>query len=313
MEYLYIFNYPEEQKELFELEFKYLFKDTCKNKYYFSNIDIDVNISIFIKAKIDIFYQNEDFRVLLEDVLESNLNYEDFKIIYYKNKTTHVGYQDSLNKCRSLSYGVGGTVLMNAPKHTLVLTKINNLWVFGYYHHGVPSWKKHDSKPNTFSNSLDISLARTLVNVAYCNDYSLKGIDPCCGMGTVVLEALGLGYNIVGSDINVDITSSARHNLKHFNFDENIIQNKDISSIRDSYDISIIDLPYNLYTPITHEQQVMIIKEAYRISNKLVLVTYDEMTNDIEGVGFKIIDRIQVHKGKYHSFSRYVYVCLKGE
>lgn len=313
MKYLYIFNYPEEQEELFNLEFKYLFNDSCKNKYYFSILDIDVNLSVFIKAKIDIYYQNKDFRFLLEDVLESNLHYDDFKIIYYKNKTTHVGYKDSLNKCRSLSYGVGGTVLMNNPKHTLVLTKINDLWVFGYYHHGVPSWKKYDSKPKTFSNSLDISLARSLVNIAYGTNYSLKGIDPCCGMGTVVLEALGLGYNIVGSDINPDITLSARSNLKYFGFNEEIIQNKDITTIQDSYDVCIVDLPYNLYTPITHDQQVTIMKEAYRISKKLILVTFEEMSEDVEGVGFKIKDRIQVHKGKYHSFSRYVYVCMKGE
>ena len=59
---------------------------------------------------------------------------------------------------------------MSKPKHTIALTKVNDLWIIGYYHHGVPSWKKYDDKPNTFSNSLDIRLARTLINIAGEND-----------------------------------------------------------------------------------------------------------------------------------------------
>lgn len=48
--------------------------------------------------------------------------------------------------------------------------------------------------PIPFSNSLDIRLARTLINIAGENDISKTIIDPCCGMGTVVLEGLALGY-----------------------------------------------------------------------------------------------------------------------
>ncbi len=34
-----------------------------------------------------------------------------------------------------------------------------------------------------FSNSLDIRLARTLINIAGENDQTKTMIDPCCGMG----------------------------------------------------------------------------------------------------------------------------------
>lgn len=62
--------------------------------------------------------------------------------------------------------------------------------------------EKYDDKPNTFSNSLDIRLARTLINIAGENDQTKTMIDPCCGMGTVVLEGLALGYSIKGFDIS---------------------------------------------------------------------------------------------------------------
>lgn len=41
------------------------------------------------------------------------------------------------------------------PQPTIAITKLEDQWLCGYYHHGVPSWQKHDDKPNTFSNSLD--------------------------------------------------------------------------------------------------------------------------------------------------------------
>ena len=58
---------------------------------------------------------------------------------------------------------------------------------------------KHDDKPNTFSNSLDIRLARTLVNLAAGDNDQVTIVDPCCGMGTVVLEGLALDLDIEDS------------------------------------------------------------------------------------------------------------------
>lgn len=70
--------------------------------------------------------------------------------------------------------------------------------------------EKHDNKPHTFSNSLDIRLARTLVNIAASDDKKVKLVDPCCGMATVVLEGLALGLDIEGYDISREISWSAR-------------------------------------------------------------------------------------------------------
>ena len=39
---------------------------------------------------------------------------------------------------------------MSRPQHTIAITKLEDQWLCGYYHHGVPSWQKHDDKPNTF-------------------------------------------------------------------------------------------------------------------------------------------------------------------
>ena len=52
--FLYVFNYPPEDKDLCALEFRAMFKQEYTSKYYLSNKDYDVNKSVFMKAKIDI-------------------------------------------------------------------------------------------------------------------------------------------------------------------------------------------------------------------------------------------------------------------
>ena len=292
-QYFYLFNYPPEEHDLCALEFK----------------DIDVNISVFIKGKIDIWAMSDDFNEIKEQMKNQKHDYQDFKVIYLKNPISHPDYQETLDKCKDISWFIAGSVNMSKPKHTIALTKVNDLWIIGYYHHGVPSWKKYDDKPNTFSNSLDIRLARTLINIAGENDQTKTMIDPCCGMGTVVLEGLALGYSIKGFDISRDISWKARCNLNHFGFDGMLITKDDINKHQGHYDIAIIDIPYNLYTPITYKEQCDIINSARKLCNKLVLVSYEQMDQEIKQAGFEIRNRILRKKTEFVKFGRYIYVC----
>ena len=307
--YLYVFNYPPEERDLCALEFRALFKEEYLSKYYLSNIDYSVDQSVFMKAKVDIWSVDENFDRLIEKIKQFHYEFEEFKVIYLKNEISHVDYQETLQKCKDISWAIEGTVNMSKPKHIIAITKLNQLWLCGYYHHGIPSWKKHDDKPNTFSNSLDIRLARTLVNIAYQGDKSLKIVDPCCGMATVVLEGLALGLNIEGFDISREISWQARKNLKYYGYNEYLINKVSIHNLDKHYDVAIIDLPYNLYTPISYQEQCQIIESSRRICNRLVIVTFKEMSGEIIKAGYNIDDSCFRRKGEKNKFGRYIYVC----
>lgn len=307
--YLYLFNYPPEDEDLCQLEFKYLFKEQFR-LCLISEKNIDINTSVFIKGKIDIWEMDKNFDVLINKVKMLKKVYQDFKVVYLKNPVTHVNYQETLKKCQDIAWYIDGSVNMSKPQHVIALSKLDDMWVIGYYHHGIPSWNKHDSKPNTFSNSLDIRLARTLINIAGENDKTKTIIDPCCGMATVVLEGLALGYNIKGFDISREVSWKARNNLIYYGYDGMLITRDDINQHMHHYDVAIIDIPYNLYTAITHEQQYHIILSARRLCDKLILVSYERMDQDIESAGFQIIDCVLRKKTEYVKFGRYIYVCL---
>ena len=74
--YLYLFNYPPEDQDLCHLEFQYLFHETFQ-QYYLSDKDIDVNTSVFMKGKIDIWQMDEDFHQLVEKIKKMTcINYK---------------------------------------------------------------------------------------------------------------------------------------------------------------------------------------------------------------------------------------------
>lgn len=311
MRYFYHFNFPASEKELWQLEVKSLFKQTPVAKFLISEEDVDINRSPFIKARIDIMGMDPDYEELCFQIARLKLKYSNFKIIFYHHEDNHYPYQDSLKKCQDISWLVAGRIKLNKPDHTLALTYYQGYWLFGYYHHGKPTWLIHEHKPYSFSNSLDVKLARVLINLVVGNDQTKSLVDPCCGVGTVVLEGLALRQRIRGFDISRKLVAKARKNLAYYHYDPGLIYCADIADLNWSFDGAIIDLPYNLYTPITLDQQVRIIKSAFHICDKLVLVTYEEMDTIIKEAGFKLISKVYRAKTEYVDFGRYIYVCKK--
>ena len=88
-----------------------------------------------------------------------------------------------------------------------------------------------------------------------------------------------------------------------------LITKDDINKHQGHYDIAIIDIPYNLYTPITYKEQCDIINSARKLCNKLVLVSYEQMDQEIKQAGFEIRNRILRKKTEFVKFGRYIYVC----
>lgn len=306
--YLYIYNYSPNEKELCEMEFKQIFDEDMKSKYYFSNLNFPYQRSVFIKGRLDIINISHQFEDIVEDIKQKKLCYYHFKVIYLKNEITHVDYQESLQRCKDIAFPIDGSVNMQNPQTVFAITKIKDQWIFGIYHDEM-TWSLRYHKPYSYSHSLNVRDARTLVNIAVGNNENMTIVDPCCGIGTVVLEALSMGLNIRGYDINRDVSYQARLNLEHFGYDPLFIERKDIHHLKQHFDVAIMDIPYGVYSPFTYEQQVSLIEATTNITHRLVLVTHICMNDELERIGYQIIDQCQIIKGQ---FKRYITLCERG-
>lgn len=304
--YFYTINYSKDEKSLCQMEMKYLFNKIPKGKHFFSYHYVNPSRSPFIKQCVSLIYTGNTLKDILTQIRNDNLSYERFKVSYinYEDETLH------LKERRSIEFEIGmnieGEADLKSPEVLLAVMKIHGKWIFGEYKANEFHWQYHNRKPYSYSNGLGVRVSRAIVNIAVANNLKATVVDPCCGIGTVVIEALDLGINIKAWEINPLIAENAKKNLQYFDY-ENVITSGDMHNIEDKFDVSIIDLPYGLFSPTTLKEQVDIIKTARRISNKMVILSYENMDEYLISSDFKIVDKCDISKGK---FTRHVNICV---
>lgn len=305
-QFFYTINYPELEEDLCRLELRVLFGIEPAKKYFFSPIDFDASRSPFIKEKIKVERVGEDFEGLLKHLSQNPFPMDQFKVIFVRPEESSFGYRARLNAMGRVGHLVQGYANLKEPKALVGITELEGKWIFGTYERNDCIWHKHNDKPNTYSHSLHFRVSRALVNLAVGHDLQQKLIDPCCGVGTVLLEALSMGIDAKGVEINPLVARNARQNLLYFGYPD-IITLGNMHEIEEKFDVAIVDIPYGLLTPITKEEQQVMISTARRIARKLVLVTFENMDKEIVQANFQIMERGTVTKG---SFVRYIHICV---
>ena len=164
--------------------------------------------------------------------------------------------------------------------------------------------------PHSYSNGLSLKMARAIINIAVQNNLDSKVIDPCCGIGTVVLEGLDLGIDIKGIEISKQIAHNARNNIEFFGYDRDIIICNDMHNLKGKYDVAIIDIPYGIFSPITYEDQVKIIKTSRKLAEKVILISFEDMDKELMQEGFKVIDKGTIVKNR---FTRYITIAVNSQ
>lgn len=302
--YLYVLNYNTEESEICALEIRRIYHLNPKEKYFFSDHEEDVTRSLFTKKRLEIVLQGT-LDEILEEIEKRKITFDGYKVEYVDVE----GYETHYKERNDITYRVGYAILgefdMKSPKYILGITKIGEIYYFGILTKNTQDWHKHDDKPHHFSTALPVRQARTIVNIAVGDKPEKKLVDPCCGVGTVLLEACGLGYHIDGFDIHYPVKEGARKNLAYYGYTATVLR-KDIHDVEGHYDTAIIDIPYGLFTHVEEETQQMIINNARRIADELVLVSNRRMIDEIERAGFQLVDECSVTKA---TFTRYIMVC----
>ncbi|WP_456276844.1 TRM11 family SAM-dependent methyltransferase [Bacillus sp. AK128] len=311
--YIYTYAFRTEEAELCGLELRSFFgADSLKLPHIIeSGLKIDPSRSPFIRDRIDVIYEGNQLQDIIEQVKGLSISNKTFKVIYIREVDPIESEKKDLMERRRIEREVGlhinGDPDLLQPEKLYAVIRVDGRWFFGDYHKSEAIWLLHQKKPNDYSTALNTRVARAVANIAVPNPEGVKAIDPCCGIGTVLVEALSMGINIVGSDVNRLVLPGARENIAHFGL-VGEVETRDIREVTDHYDVAIIDLPYNLCSVITREEQLEMLQSAYRFADKLVVITVEPIDPIIKEVGFKIKDRCELTKGK---LTRQVIVCEK--
>ncbi len=309
-EFIYTYAYRGEEADLCRLEMRSFFGFEPQLDIIKSTIKIDPSRSPFIKERIEVMYEGNDLADILEQVEQIQLGDATFKVICIKmndlEKSQKISYQGRRDIERDIGWRMNGVADVHHPDKIFGITTLGGRWFFGKYRKNKAVWLHHLQKPREYSTALSTRVARAVSNIAVPNPEGVQAIDPCCGIGTVLVEALSMGMNIVGRDINPLVVDGARENIAHFQFEGEVTKG-DIADVSKNYDVAIIDMPYNLATHATPEEQFEILKHARRFAEKVVVITIETMDHMVEEAGFVIADRCEARKGR---FSRQVLVCV---
>lgn len=308
--YIYSFNYGYHHSDLCKLESRQLFDKEEKNKLLFSNIKVDPSISPFIKKRFDIISSSENYSELLKNIKKENIRLDGFKVEYLTLDGDSTEYAERLNKIRDIAYCIDAAPDYYNPSITYSLCYYKNIWYFGILIKHKSDWHKHKNKPYSFSNSISIYIAKTLVNIASKGNKTNQILDACCGAGTVILEGCISGFNIEGCDNNLKVYQHTIDNLSYYNYTANVYFT-DIKDHNKKYDSAIIDLPYNLYSHTNDTLISNIIESTAKLSTRIVIVSIEDIEMIIKKSGLKISDFCTVVKRGKINFTRNIWVCEK--
>lgn len=302
--FLYIINYQKDYKELCNLEMTSIFQEPNIDRTFMTTKDIRISRSVFLKGRIHISYMTDTLDEM-EALMEADkLSYPDYKIRFLKYD--EVDYKARLASLRQIGFSIIGDYAMKDYKTDLALTKLNGKWIFGLFDRDEFEWEVRKHKPFDYANALEIIQARSIVNIAIQNDFTKTVADVCCGIGTVVIEGIELGIDIIGYELNSLVAQHANSNLIHFGYKDNIV-NMDMLDIDKKYDVAILDIPYGLFSLTTKEKQIALIKKTKTLAKRAVIVTMGDITQLIEQSGFKIIESCTVYKSS--ALSRIINIC----
>ncbi|SEC47655.1 RNA methyltransferase [Paenibacillus sp. GP183] len=303
--YVYTYICHEDERPLCELELRRLFGKAPSASFVESSKAIEPSRSPFIKMRLAVMVEGGNRRDIAEWVKQLNLEGNTFKIVFVECDSS-VDYSEQRAIEREIGLHIRGRAEMRTPQRQFGIAKLGSRWVFGALTKSEAIWLHHNEKPQHYSTALSTRVARAVANIAVPDPQGIQAIDPCCGIGTVLIEALSMDMDIVGYDLNPLAVRGARVNLAHFGL-PNVVNLGDIRKIEGAYDVLILDLPYNLCSVLPSEDQLDMLIAARRLSRLAVVVSTEEIDSALELSGFMIMDRCTVKKG---SFARQVCVCL---
>ena len=298
---LYVINYTSEYQALCALEMKRLFGKECSD-VILSDYDYSAGKSAFFKAKIDVIVSNRNLEVFLNSV--STICVDQFKINYIKPKKDVLSYEKRMQLVRSVASCIQGVGCMNEEATQLGVLYNEGVYYLGYLYEDHQTWQKHLKKPQSYSQSISAKDARALVNIV-TGGKNIDMVDPCAGVGSILLEAMEMGIPCEGYEINKGVAWKANRNLEYFGYSK-VVMSEDMLDVTKHYSGAILDIPYNLYSSITKEEQYRLIKKCFEMADCFVLVSYEPFEDVLKEIGFEIKETCLIQKIKMH---RYVYYC----
>jgi tRNA G10 N-methylase Trm11 len=302
-QYLYLTSKSKIEADLINAECQALIgTPPDENGMVISERKVDVSRGAYIKNCVELIFQTESLEQLYRNLEAAKLHADDFRVSVMKIPgSLNI---NSMKIAGEIGARIGGSPDLDNPNVVFYLVATpEQLWFGKITSESDRAWVKHTAKPYTTSSSLPARLCRAVVNIIANVGDSL--VDPCCGTGTLLLEAAHIGINVVGYDINLKMVGASRKNLAYFGLDGEI-HIADARKITGKFDVLATDLPYGIYTQASDTLYREILQNIKFLAPKAALITAKDITDMLSDLGYETKQVIPVPKSR---FSRYIHIA----
>ena len=315
-EYVYIYAHHEDEAELCGMELRALLGISKMEwvkfqgfRYVVSTRKVLPSRSPFIKLRINVEAASETLDGLVEQASELDAGGGTFKVVYADtgDSSFHPDFEEKRSIERRIGAVIRGTASMRQPDHRFGAAYARGRWVLGAAEEGDAVWLRHNEKPQKYSTALSTRVARAVANIAVPDPTDVRAVDPCCGIGTVVIEAQSMGIQMEGFDRNPLALRGARINLAHFGYSTARAVKADMLTLEGRYDAAVLDLPYNLCSKLPEEEELAMLASLRRLAPRAVVIATSPLDNKLAQMGWQVVDDGQVRKS---SFVRYLYLVV---
>jgi len=200
---------------------------------------------------------------------------------------------------------VCGSVDVSDPLTELLLVGSEGDWRLGrVISRASKTYLAHERKPHAFSSALPARVARAMVNLAAVPGDTV--IDPCCGVGTILLEAWAAGMRAVGGDLNPKLAGMACANLRHFGRPPWVCA-ADATTPWATADAVVTDFPYGRQCARDPRLYERLLAALPAFAPKLAVVTAEDIEAMLGDAGYDVLQTADVLKS--HGFRRRVYLA----
>ncbi|OWR32969.1 RNA methyltransferase [Saccharibacillus sp. O23] len=304
--YIYPYACHEDERPLCELELCVLLDAPVGERYVRSTRAIDPSRSPFAHGRLSVERRAASLEEIAEAAASLELNGRTFKLRYIE-ADGEADYAERRRIERLVGARFRGKAEMKRPECLYGLAYVDGEWLLGDYTESESVWLRHNDKPRHYSTALGTRTARAIANIAVPKPENVHAVDPCCGIGTVLIEAKSMGIRMDGFDLNPLAAIGARENLAFFGLPGDVVV-ADMRKLEGRYDALVLDLPYNLCSVLTVGERLEMLSAAERLAGRCVIVATEDIEAELAEAGMKAAERCVVRKG---NFARYVWLCVR--
>jgi putative methyltransferase (TIGR01177 family) len=303
--YLYLTTRSEHEKQLIAAECEAITGAIPDERgIALSGKKADVSRAAYVKSCMKIIIHASDLTDLYIQLEERGLQSQQFRVSLVK-LPRRLSF-DSKQIMHQVGARVQGKPDLSDPKTVfLVVATQQEIWLGEVLSKSDDLWNQHTQKAHLYSSALPARLARAMVNlVAAPGD---KIIDPCCGSGTILIEAVSMGIKSVGCDINHKLAIASAENLRHFGLNS-LVMIGDARNLGGKFNAVVTDLPYGRNCPSDEKTCYEILQNLKNLAPKAALVAGEDISSMLLEIGYTVEKVIPVPKT---SLTRYIHVVFR--